>query len=41
VGHIIAIVTKRHGWVTNEDKLEAIMEGTGKAVSKVDWGEND
>ncbi|KAG7287983.1 hypothetical protein NEMBOFW57_007503 [Staphylotrichum longicolle] len=23
-----AIATKRHGWVTNEDKLEALMEGT-------------
>lgn len=33
-----AIVTKRHGWVTNEDKLEAIMEGVGKGVGTVDWG---
>lgn len=34
-----AIATKRRGWVTNEDKLEAIMEGKGKGLSTVDWGE--
>ena len=34
-----AIATKRHGWVTNEDKPEAIMEGKGKALSAVDWSE--
>lgn len=34
-----AIATKRHGWVTNEDKLEAIMEGKGKGLSAVDWSE--
>jgi len=33
-----AIATRRSGWVTNEDKLEAIMEGKGKGVSTVDWG---
>lgn len=33
-----AVATKRQGWVTNEDKLEAIMEGVGKGVSTVDWG---
>lgn len=33
-----AILTKRHGWVTNEDKLESLMEGKGKSVGKVDWG---
>ncbi|KAJ9131570.1 hypothetical protein NKR23_g11715 [Pleurostoma richardsiae] len=33
-----AVATKRHGWVTNEDKLEVIMEGKGKGVSIVDWG---
>ncbi|KAJ9133773.1 hypothetical protein NKR19_g8930 [Coniochaeta hoffmannii] len=33
-----SIATKRHGWVTNEDKLEAIMEGVGKGVGIVDWG---
>jgi hypothetical protein len=33
-----AIATKRNGWVTNEDKLEAIMEGVGKGVATVDWG---
>lgn len=33
-----AIANKRQGWVTNEDKLEAIMEGVGKGVSTVDWG---
>ncbi|KAM7202067.1 hypothetical protein V8F33_003074 [Rhypophila sp. PSN 637] len=33
-----AIATKRQGWVTNEDKLESIMEGVGKGLSTVDWG---
>ena len=33
-----AIATKRHGWVTNEDKLEGLMEGVGKGLSVVDWG---
>lgn len=33
-----AVSSKRHGWVTNEDKLEAIMEGVGKGVTAVDWG---
>ncbi|KAK4134408.1 hypothetical protein BT67DRAFT_349831, partial [Trichocladium antarcticum] len=34
-----AIATKRHGWVTNEDKLEAIMEGTPPSLAAlVDWG---
>jgi len=33
-----AIASKRKGWVTNEDKLEAIMEGKGKGISIVDWG---
>ncbi|OIW32493.1 hypothetical protein CONLIGDRAFT_630176 [Coniochaeta ligniaria NRRL 30616] len=33
-----AVVTGRHGWVTSEDKLEAIMEGLGKGVGTVDWG---
>ncbi|KAI0132017.1 hypothetical protein BJ170DRAFT_227727 [Xylariales sp. AK1849] len=33
-----AIATKRHGWVTNEDKLECIMESKGKGMSIVDWG---
>jgi hypothetical protein len=33
-----AVATKRQGWVTNEDKLEALMEGVGKGVSTVDWG---
>lgn len=36
-----AIASRRHGWVTNEDKLEAIMEGKGKGLTKVDWGEGD
>lgn len=34
-----AIATKRNGWVTNEDKLEALMEGKGKGLAKVDWGD--
>ncbi|PKS11589.1 hypothetical protein jhhlp_003354 [Lomentospora prolificans] len=33
-----AVATKRRGWVTNEDKLEALMEGKGKGVDVVDWG---
>ncbi|KAK1826745.1 hypothetical protein QBC39DRAFT_268496 [Podospora conica] len=33
-----AIATKRQGWVTNEDKLEAIMEGRAKQVGIIDWG---
>ncbi|KAH8681288.1 hypothetical protein BX600DRAFT_505001 [Xylariales sp. PMI_506] len=33
-----AIATKRHGWVTNEDKLECIMESKGKGMSIIDWG---
>lgn len=32
-----AVATKRHGWVTVEDKLEAIMEGRGQKMV-VDWG---
>ncbi|KAI0890245.1 uncharacterized protein GGS22DRAFT_150404 [Annulohypoxylon maeteangense] len=32
------IATKRQGWVTNEDKLECIMEGKAKGISLVDWG---
>lgn len=33
-----SITTKRHGWVTSEDKLEAIMEGVGRGGGTVDWG---
>jgi hypothetical protein len=33
-----AIATKRHGWVTNEDKLECIMESKGTGLSIIDWG---
>ncbi|KAI0386070.1 hypothetical protein F5Y04DRAFT_245400 [Hypomontagnella monticulosa] len=33
-----AIAQKRQGWVTNEDKLECIMESKGKGISLVDWG---
>ncbi|KAI1393978.1 uncharacterized protein F4822DRAFT_32861 [Hypoxylon trugodes] len=33
-----AVATKRQGWVTNEDKLECIMESKGKGISLVDWG---
>ena len=33
-----AIAQRRQGWVTNEDKLEAIMEGRGKQLAVVDWG---
>lgn len=31
-----AIATKRHGYVTNEDKLECIMESKGKGLT-IDW----
>lgn len=34
-----AIATRRNGWVTNEDKLEALMEGKGKGLAKIDWGD--
>ncbi|GAW20029.1 hypothetical protein ANO14919_095230 [Xylariales sp. No.14919] len=33
-----AISQKRQGWITNEDKLECIMESKGKGTTLVDWG---
>ncbi|KAM3515632.1 hypothetical protein MY11210_000810 [Beauveria gryllotalpidicola] len=33
-----AIAQKRQGWVTVEDKLEAVMEGKGSNMAPVDWG---
>ncbi|KAI0409451.1 hypothetical protein F4802DRAFT_142534 [Xylaria palmicola] len=33
-----AISQKRQGWITNEDKLECIMESKGKGGALVDWG---
>ncbi|KIL90585.1 hypothetical protein FAVG1_06318 [Fusarium avenaceum] len=33
-----AISQKRHGWVTVEDKLEAVMEGKGHELEMIDWG---
>ncbi|KAL1893186.1 hypothetical protein Sste5346_006618 [Sporothrix stenoceras] len=33
-----AVSTKRSGWVTNEDKLEALMEGVGRGITVIDWG---
>lgn len=33
-----AISQKRQGWVTTEDKLEAVMEGKGSQTDSVDWG---
>ncbi|KAL6866495.1 hypothetical protein ACO1O0_002606 [Amphichorda felina] len=36
-----AVATKRHGWVTNEDKLEALMEGKGRGVQPIDWDTED
>lgn len=36
-----AIASRRNGWVTIEDKLEAIMEGKGEGMIKVDWDEGD
>lgn len=32
-----AVATRRRGWVTNEDKLEALMEGKGRGVQPIDW----
>ncbi|KAI0913678.1 hypothetical protein F4823DRAFT_534434 [Ustulina deusta] len=32
------IIQKRKGWITNEDKLECIMESKGRGASLVDWG---
>ncbi|KAK5651548.1 hypothetical protein OQA88_11913 [Cercophora sp. LCS_1] len=32
-----AIMTKRQGWVTNEDKLEFIMEGKAKQLPEASW----
>ncbi|KAI0486161.1 hypothetical protein F4859DRAFT_357679 [Xylaria cf. heliscus] len=36
-----AVSQKRQGWVTNEDKLECIMESKGKGAALVDWGPED
>lgn len=33
-----AISQKRQGWVTVEDKLEAVMEGKGNGMETIDWG---
>ncbi|KAH0600614.1 hypothetical protein MHUMG1_01612 [Metarhizium humberi] len=33
-----AISQKRQGWVTVEDKLEAVMEGKGNQTESIDWG---
>ena len=33
-----AIASKRQGWVTSEDRLEALMEGVGKGIGSIDWG---
>lgn len=33
-----AISQKRQGWVTVEDKLEAVMEGKGSQAEVIDWG---
>ncbi|KAI0537438.1 hypothetical protein GGR58DRAFT_513848 [Xylaria digitata] len=33
-----AIIQKRQGWITNEDKLECIMESKGRGASLIDWG---
>jgi hypothetical protein len=33
-----AISQKRQGWVTVEDKLEAVMEDKGNQTESVDWG---
>ncbi|KAK1979375.1 hypothetical protein LZ30DRAFT_726420 [Colletotrichum cereale] len=38
-----AMAQKRQNgaYVTNEDKLEALMEGKGKGVASIDWGGSD
>ncbi|KAI0482943.1 hypothetical protein GGR56DRAFT_686091 [Xylariaceae sp. FL0804] len=36
-----AIATKRQGWVTNEDKLECIMESKTRGISLIDWGPDE
>ncbi|KAI0817380.1 hypothetical protein GGR55DRAFT_15642 [Xylaria sp. FL0064] len=36
-----AIIQKRQGWVTNEDKLEYIMESKGRGAPMVDWGPDE
>ncbi|KAJ0165637.1 hypothetical protein CTA2_10536 [Colletotrichum tanaceti] len=38
-----AVAQKRQNgaYVTNEDKLEALMEGKGKGVTAIDWGRSD
>jgi hypothetical protein len=33
-----AISQKRNGWITVEDKLEAVMEGKGAGTETIDWG---
>ncbi|KAI5466536.1 hypothetical protein BGZ63DRAFT_418308 [Mariannaea sp. PMI_226] len=33
-----AISLKRNGWITVEDKLEAVMEGKGAGTEIIDWG---
>lgn len=35
-----AISQRRKGWITVEDKLEAVMEGKGAGEEKIDWGPN-
>ncbi|KAK3390512.1 hypothetical protein B0H63DRAFT_557474 [Podospora didyma] len=35
-----AIVTRRQGWVSIEDKLEFLMEGTDQNSAVVSWGHN-
>lgn len=32
-----AVLTRRHGWITNEDKLEFIMEGKGRRMPGINW----
>jgi hypothetical protein len=32
-----ALSMRRVGWVTSEDRLEALMEGKGKGISSIDW----
>lgn len=33
-----AIASKKHGWVSVEERLEVVMEGKGKGIEIVDWG---
>nr|XP_036575791.1 uncharacterized protein CTRU02_14308 [Colletotrichum truncatum]KAF6782415.1 hypothetical protein CTRU02_14308 [Colletotrichum truncatum] len=41
IKHAISQKGQKGAYVTNEDKLEALMEGKGWGVSSIDWGRDD